>query len=162
METCIYVKFFDKAFEKCVRDLLKMKNKKIICEDLKEIRGIKIFITDSDAISIPWQADASAFNMCIPNLIFNVKKSENGLWIKDLVLFKHIRSLHIYVDTEDLSFVQELKSLKELYVISTKNKDWSFIKNLTKLEYLCVQDSEFKDLNVITKLCEEQELIRKI
>jgi len=161
METCIFVKFFDKAFEKCVRDLLKMKNKKITCEDLKEIKGIKISTTDSDAISIPWQADASGFNMCIPNLIFNVNKSENSLWIKDLVLFKHIKSLHIYVETEDLSFVQGLKDLKELYVVDTENTDWNFIKNLTKLEYLCVQDSEFEDLNVIAKLCEEQESIRK-
>lgn len=161
METSVYVKFFDRAFEKCVRDLLKMKNENITCEDLKGIKGIAISTTDSSAFSIPWQADASAFNMCIPNLIFNVNKSENNLWIKDLVLFKHIKSLHIYVETEDLSFVQELKDLKELYVVNTRSTVWNFIKNLTKLEYLCVQNSEFKDLNIIAKLCEEQEAIEK-
>ncbi|UGB29974.1 leucine-rich repeat domain-containing protein [Metabacillus sp. B2-18] len=79
-----------------------------------------------------------------------------GKWIADIEHFTHIKSLHIYFATDDLSFLEGFCNLEELYVVDSDNKEWSFIQSLTSLRYLYIQNCKFSNLIPIRNLFREQ------
>ncbi len=156
------VEFRDLGFEKEVRKCLKKSKKKLTRDDLLKVTGI--LITDQDDVngfSVPWQSDSSMFNMSFPNLRLNGSNFEGDVWLEDLKNFKHIETLHIYVGTKELSFLDGFEKLKELYIIDSSETSWSFIEGLLSLRYLCVRNAEFSNLAPISALCNKQLSIHK-
>lgn len=149
--------FQDEGFEQQVRKALKKPKGKLEYKDLYKINGILISDDEVNGFTVPWEADDSTFEMKFPKLMFNIQKSLNGQWVKDITLFKHIKTLHIYISTDNLEWIQDFHSLEELYIVDSNNTDWSFIENLIKLEYLYIQSSPFSDLTPIGNLCKKQQ-----
>lgn len=155
-----FLRFEDVQFENIVKRILnKSQEDNIYKDDLDKVRGVLIAEGEHSSINIPWSGDADAFNMSFPEIRFDISQSENGLWVKDLSLFKKIKSLHIYTQIEDLSFLSDFKDLKELYIYGYEKENWSFIEHLISLEYLCVNKSMFTDLVPIAELCKKQQVI---
>lgn len=155
------VEFLDKGFERAVRKKIGTSQKWLSSEDLKEVNGILIADGDRSGFGIPWYADSSAFQMTFPDLMFNVADSENGKWELDLIHFSHIRTLHIYVPTEDLAFLSDFTNLKELYVENSKAKNWAFLQNLINLCFLYLRECSLHDLRPIRDLYRKQERLPK-
>jgi Leucine-rich repeat (LRR) protein len=150
------IKFKDKGFEKSVKELLNIKSERITAEDLSVVEGIIVTVSKASGFSIPWVGDSAAFSMVFPDITFNVNDSDNGQWLADMEHFSHIKSLHIYVPTQNLSFLEGFCNLKELYVLDSDNKEWSFLQSLTSLRYLYLQNCNFSDLIPIRNLSREQ------
>lgn len=146
------INFLDKGFEGAVRSVLKHNN-----ENLENIKGIMIREGKGNLIPIPWISDSSAFNMIYPTLIFDINDSQNGEWWEDLRYFRKLETLHIYVPSEDLSFLKDMEFLKELYVHSSSTKDWTFISSLKKLTFLHLKYCLFNDLKILRQLCSFQD-----
>ena len=144
-----FVKFKDVEFEKAVRASLEKLDEGLNNIDLIGIQGLSISDQDTNSIQIPWQNNSAISNMTLPKVRFNINNSKNGKWIEDLKLFKHIKSLHLYVAIDDLSFLNEFIALNELYIIESNDTDWSFIKNMGYLQCLLVNNSSFFDINSI-------------
>ena|GEM_PF-2962606 len=154
---CIeYISFKDKAFEKSFRKCLKKAKGKITNDDLVKVNGILISDEEVDGFPVPWCSDSDMYNMIFPNFRYNIKNSQNNEWLSDLMLFSHIKSLHIFVTVDNLSYLSEFKQLKELYVFNTTETDWSFIENLTSLKFLLVNNADFSDLTPLSNLYEKQ------
>lgn len=155
------VEFLDKGFERAIRKVIGTSQEWISSEDLKEINGILIAEGNRSGFGIPWHADSSAFQMTFPDLMFNVVDSENGKWELDLIYFSHIRTLHIYVPTEDLTFLSDFTNLRELYVENSKAQNWAFLQNLINLCFLYLRECTFHDLTPILDLYRNQERVPK-
>jgi Leucine-rich repeat (LRR) protein len=148
------VKFLDKGFESKVRSVIGKPGGQLRSEELFKIKGIIITDEEATGFAIPWQS--SGHGMYFPELFFNVNNSDNEKWIKDLELFSHIRSLHLYVPTERLVFLKDFRNLKELYVTNSAEEDFSFLKGLVLLRYLFLQRCNFSDLTPIADLYKAQ------
>lgn len=151
-----YIEFKDKGFEKSVKELLNIKSERITAEDLSVVKGIIVTAGKASGFPIPWIGDSAAFNMVFPDITFNVNDSENDRWLVDMAHFSHIKSLHIYVPTKNLSFLEGFWNLKELYVLDSDNEEWSFIHSLMGLRRLYLQNCKFSDLSPIRNLFIEQ------
>lgn len=156
------IEFKDKGFEKVVKATLKTTARKLTKEDLLNIKGLLIADKQTNGFAVPWSADSSAYNMVFPNLMFSTSDSENGLWELDLAYFSHIKSLHLYSPTINLSFLAGFGDLNELYVEQSRVKDWSFIGGLLSLSNLYIVKCDFHDLEVIRELCLKQQEIVEI
>ncbi|HHY71633.1 MAG TPA: leucine-rich repeat domain-containing protein [Bacillus bacterium] len=150
------VEFKDRGFERSVKELLNIKSERITAEDLSVVKGIMVTVGKASGFPIPWIGDSAAFSMIFPDITFNVNDSDNGQWIADMEHFVHIKSLHIYVPTINLSFLKGFYNLKELYVLGSDNKEWSFLQSLMSLRYLYLQNCSFSDLSPIGNLYIEQ------
>lgn len=150
------MKLKDNAFEKVIREALKKTYGKLKADDLMSIKGILISNKDTNNIQIPWNSDEAAFNMTFPKVMFNVNNSENGMWIEDLTLFTNIKSLHIYIKIDDLSFLESFVNLEELYVLDSSETNWSFIENMLYLKYLWVHNCGFSNITPLGNLSEKQ------
>lgn len=151
------VEFKDKGFESEVKRVLSISTEQVTLQDLSAIKGVLITSGPIGGISIPWTGDSDAYGMVFPNLLFNIDESQNGEWIKDLRYFTHIKSLHMYMPTQDLGFMRDFKKLKELYVTDSVEEDWTFLANLTDLRYLYVKNCSFQDLTPLHELHKKQE-----
>ncbi|MBA9087287.1 hypothetical protein FHR92_003771 [Fontibacillus solani] len=154
------VEFLDKGFERAVRKKIGTSQERILSEDLKEIKGILIAEGDRSGFGIPWHADSSAFQMTFPDLMLNVADLD-GKWEQDLIHFSHIRTLHIYVPTEDLAFLSDFTDLRELYVENSKAQNWTFLQNLINLCFLYLRECSFYDLTPILDLYRNQVRVPK-
>jgi len=151
------IKFQSKEFEAEVRKVLRLNKKPVRTDDIFSIYGVMIANQDASSISVPWSSGADAMNMRYPELIVNVGYSGNKRWIDDIKQFKHIKTLHLYEPTEELSFLEEFTDLRELYIIGSKEKDWTFIEKFTKLQFLYLDQCNFSDIAPIRKLCQMQQ-----
>lgn len=150
------IEFKDIGFEKSVKKLLNIKSDKVTVEDLSVVKGILIADGKVSGFKVPWTGDSAAFSMVFPDIFFNVNDSENGQWLLDLQNFSHIKSLHLYVPTQDLGFLDGFCNLQELYVVDSDNNEWSFLQSLSNLRYMYLQNCYFSDLLPIQKLFLEQ------
>jgi len=151
-----YIEFMDKGFEQAVRKVTNPSTEQLTLNDLKKIDGILVDQRNSSELMIPWHADSAAFQMRFPELMFNVDDSENGKWILDLRNFSHIKTLHLYVPTQELYFLSKFESLVELYVKDNETKDWSFIEQLKNLCFLYLRRCDIQDLTPIRTVCTYQ------
>lgn len=151
-----FIEFSDKGFEKAVKSCLNITTDKVTLEDLKAIEGIMVTTKAVSGFSIPWIGDSTAFNMVYPDFNFNIQESYNGRWFEDMKHFTHIKTFHLYVPIQCLSFLKGFSNLKELYIVESTNKDWAFVQSLTNLQYLCLINCHFTDLEPIRKLSVQQ------
>lgn len=153
------IKFLDKAFEERVSDAVfkNTRERELTSDDLLKINSILVAEKEVDGISIPWGSDADAFNTIFPQVFFNTNNSENGQWTADMQMFSHIQAMFIYLRTDDLSFLKEFASIKQLYISGYSGSDWSFIENMMNLEHLYVNRSNFSNLAPLAALCKKQE-----
>lgn len=153
------IKFLDKAFEESVNKavLKNIEERELTRDDLLKINSILVTEKEVDGISIPWGSDAAAYNTIFPQVFFNTRSSENGRWTADMHMFSHIKAMFIYLRTDDLSFLNEFNSIKQLYISDYSGSDWSFIEDMLNLEHLYVNRSNFSDLAPLAALCRKQE-----
>lgn len=74
-----FVDFVDKGFEEAVKTVLGTAQERLTQEDINVISGILVSTASEPGLPVPWLLDTMAFNMPMPQLIFNVGDSENGL-----------------------------------------------------------------------------------
>lgn len=151
------ITFKDKLLEDTVREFLQLPIGEITTEQLSEVIGITVSHQKRMGYPVPWCSSGSAFNMKIPNFNFILPKNSDEQWIHDLKYFTNAKSLHIEVETNDLSPLKDMTSLSQLYISKSKNKDWSFLSNLLYLDYLYIQKSPFSDLTPLAELAEYQD-----
>ena len=87
---------------------------------------------------IPWVYDAHAFNMdnSLPERTVDIT---NENWKQEIGNFEEVKSLYILVDLpkEDYENIRQMVNLEALYMYKAKNlEDISFLENLTKLKEL--------------------------
>lgn len=153
------IKFLDKAFEESVNKAVfkNIKKRELTHDDLLKITSILVAEERIDGIGIPWGSDADAFNTIFPQVFFNTRNSENGRWTADMHMFSHIQAMFIYLCTDDLSFLKEFNSIKQLYISDYSGSDWLFIEDMLNLEHLYVNRSNFSNLAPLAALCKKQE-----
>ncbi|MBN2222592.1 MAG: hypothetical protein JW708_10335 [Vallitaleaceae bacterium] len=159
-----YVHFHNQAFELAVRAGLKIRKKsKLTIQDINKVNGIMICDMDPllRSISCPWSSDSDCRNVIFPEVWFNVNSSDDNSWVEDLLHFDLIRSLFVFTQIQDFSFINKMKRLQELQIRDCIPKAWTFIEELVSLRKLAIFNSNFSDLNPLVKLYEKQVVNRK-
>lgn len=157
-----HVQFADPALEEAVVNRLCKPVEKVTRNDLGAIRGIIIAGSENSTprgLRIPWYSDGDAMDMVVPDLAIYDGESNNEKLASDMVnYFSHIRSLHIVfpASLKKLSFIKEVKSLKEFYISGCEIEDWGFLESLLNLKMLSVRESNFYDLSPLGDLSKRQ------
>jgi hypothetical protein len=106
-----FIDFVDKGFEDSVKTVSGTAQKRLTQEDINVISCILVSTATERGLPVPWLLDTMVFNMPMPQLIFNVGDSENGLWEQDLRHFSHVKALYLYAGSIDLSFLRDFRRL---------------------------------------------------
>lgn len=106
------------------------------------------------AYPLPWKSTATCFNFKSPTIVLKSVAEINSP--------KDVKTLVIESDLEDYSFIQEMVNLEQLYIYKGMNvTDISFLNNLKKLKQLCLVGARIKNLSELRILIDKKNELYK-
>ena len=127
--------------------ILEQKEKLLTCEH----KYIGIGITEGgrphDAISVPWEATAHAFNMKTPDIYFAPEDMEDEEILTQLRRFKVV-GCYIFIGLENYSFLEQFTELKDVHIrYGKKITDLSFMRNMKDWFMFYIEDAQLSNLD---------------
>lgn len=105
-----------------------------------------------NAIGIPWEGTAHAYNMCLPDVYLAPEDLPDGDVFPLLQSCKVI-GCYIWAPLENYDFLARFPLLQDLSIKNGDNiRDLDFLTELSECRMLYLQNARLKDLNVILAL----------